>query len=427
LDLLTRLVDKSLVVMDEQTKESRYRMLETIRQYAREKLPDSGESKMIRDRHLQFFLQLAEDGKPDMRWADAVEWHDRIEADHDNFRLALDWTQQSELGAQSGLRLADALSEFWLTRGYLVEGRERTASALNHARSFERTALFAHVLCDAAWYASFQGDFSGARSFANESLGIFRELGDRLGISNALQVLGTVAIDSKGYALAESTLQEALQIRRDLTNVSVTSLLATMGWAAFGLGDYALAKQRLNEALNLSLAEGRRAIASAVLGGLAEVDLREGRYESASKLIEESLSIQKVVGDRWRIGVALGVWAWIAVLQHDWDSAFSRLRESAKIRTEIGDKGGLVWCLEKWGQVALGKENGEKAVKIFSAAASIRAAMGSSMDPFDQSEYENNIASLRDLLGEGKFKMAWDQGRALTLDAAIAFALEENS
>ena len=426
LDLLTHLVDKSLVVVDGQTEESRYRMLETMLQYAREKLLDSGESETIRDRHLQFFLKLGEEAKPYLRRSDAVEWYDRMEVDHDNFRLALDWTQQSEHRAGSGLQLADALSEFWLTRGSLVEGRERITSAINHARSFERSALYANVLCDAAWIAILQGDFPGARSFANESLGIFRELGDKLGISNALQALGAVAIESRDYALAENILQDALQNRRDLKGVSTMGLIMNMGWAAVGLGDYALARKRLNEVLTSSLTEGLKGRTAAVLGGLAEVDLREGRYEAASKLIEESLAIRREIGDKWQIGVALGVWAWIAALQQDWDLAFFRLKQSVTIRDEIGDKGGLVWCLEKLGQVALGKEIDEKAVKIFSAAASIRAAMGSTMNPFDKSEYERDIAVLRKQLGEEKFNNAWDQGRALSLEKAIALALEGN-
>ena len=158
---------------------------------------------------------------------------------------------------------------------------------------------------------------------------------------------------------------------------------------------------------------------------MAEIDLREGRYDSASKLIEESLTIRKEFGDKWQIGVALGVWAWIAILQQDWDSALSRLKESVAVRKEIGDKGGLVWCLEKLGQVTFQKENPEKAVKIFSAAESIRAALGSVMDPFDLPEYDRNIASLRNQLGEEKFNTAWNQGRTLTLEKAIALALEE--
>jgi len=432
-DLTASLLDKSLIQRTvDKLSGIRYDMLVTIRQYAREKLLESGESESIRDRHLQFFLKLAEEAKPYLqgvtepylRESDYVEWLDRIEIDLDNFRLAFDWTQRSVYGTESGLHFASALSNFWLTKGYLVEGRSRISSALKHGRAFERTALYASVLCDVAFIASVQGDFPGARAFANESLAICRELGDKLGISYALNALGVVAIDVNDYALAESTLQEAFLNRRDFPDVSKTSLITTMGWAAFGLGDYALARKRLNEALTLSLDTGDRGRASAALGGLAEVDLREGRYESASKLIEESLVIRREIGNKWALGVALGIWAWIAVLQHDWDSAFSRLKESAEVREEIGDKGGLVWCLEKLGHVALGKEDVEKAVKIFSAAESIRAAMDSAMEPFDQSEYERNIALLHENLGEEEFKKAWDQGRAMTMEQAIAYALE---
>jgi len=427
LDLLGKLVDKSLVAVVQNQFGARYRILETIRQYAGEKLLESGETKTIRDKHLQFFLRLAEDAEPHLHRADAVGWHDRIEVEHENLRLAFEWTQQADATAESGLRLASALEDFWIIRGYLVEGLERTLAALAHGQVFERTTLYANVLCNAAWIASFQGDFPGARSFGNKSLASFRELGDKLGVSQALHVLGAVAIDSKDYALAENLLEEALQNKRGLTNASMTNLMITMGWAAFGLGDYALARKRLNDGLTLSLIEENRDRMSGALGGLAEVELREGYYDSASKLIEESLVIRKAIGDKWQIGVALGVWAWIAVLQHDWDSAFARLKESIAVRAEIGDKGGLVWCLEKLGQVALGRENAEKAAKIFGAAASIRTMLGSAMDPFDQTEYEHDSALLHRILGEEKFKMAWNQGCTLTLEKAIAFALEENS
>ncbi len=434
IDLIASLLDKSLIQRSsDQLGKNRYDMLVTIRQYGHEKLLESGESESVRDRHLKFFLDLAEAAEPYLRavtapylsGADAVEWRDRIDIDHDNLRLAFDWSQESQHHAESGLRLAGALSDFWLNRGYLVEGRSRISSALNHARSFERTTLYASVLFDVALIASVQGDFPGARSFASESLAICRELDDKLGISYALTALGVVAIDVNDYALAESTLQEAFQNRRDFPDVSKTSLITTMGWAAFGLGDYPLARKRLNEALTLSVNAGDKERTSAVLGGLAEVDLREGRYESATKLIEESLVIRREAGNKWALGVALGIWAWIAVLQHDWDSAFARLKESAAVRAEIGDKGGLVWCLEKLAQVALGKEDVEKAVEIFSAAESIRAAVASTMEPFDQSEYERNIVLLHENMGEEEFKKAWDQGRAMTLEQAVAYALED--
>jgi predicted ATPase/DNA-binding XRE family transcriptional regulator len=426
-ELLSQLITKSLVTVENVGIKSRYHCLETIRQYGHEKLLESGESEAIRKRHVQFFLEFAVDAVPHLYSAETLLWCDRMEADHDNLRLALEWTQQSDDRAESGLQLVNALLEFWLIRGYLVEGRERASSALNHGRFFERTALYAKLLCNLGWLGNFQGDFPGGRTFANKSLAIFRELGDKLGISYALQVLGAIAVDSKDYVLAESLLEEAFENRRGLKDVSNASLLITMGWAAFGLGDYALVRDRFNQVLTFSLATGKRGLTSEALGGLAEVDLREGRYESASELIEESLRIERENGDKWHIGVVLGVWAWVAVLQRDWELAFSRLKESVAVRKEINDRGGLVWCLEKLGQVVFGREKYEKAAIIFSAAASIRTALGSAMDPFDQSEYERSIAALRDQLGEERFNEAWDQGHKLTLEKAIDFALEEDS
>jgi predicted ATPase/DNA-binding XRE family transcriptional regulator len=425
LDLMSQLVNKSLIFVNIVGGISRYRRLETIREYAREKLDASGESVAVHDNHLEFFLKLAETAEPHLYSRDAIEWCNRIEADHDNLRLALDWAQGSKDRAENGLRIVSALIDFWLTRGYLVEGRERTSAMLAHANDFQRTALYSNVLSNAAWFASFLGDFPGARAFANEALEISRELNDKLGISYALHVQGAVAIDNNEYALAEKLLEEALQNKRELNNVPLLGLLTTMGWSAFGVGDYPLARRRLNEVLLLATQAGNKDNVSTALGGLAEVDLREGRYDSATKLIEECIAIEREFDDKWHLGVALGVWSWIAVLQGDWDVALSRLKESIAIRKEISDKGGLVWCVEKSGQVMLGMKEEIKAVKLFSAAESIRAALGSTMDPFDQTQYQKDIAALRNGLGEETFNVTWNQGSLLTLEDAIAFALEE--
>jgi predicted ATPase/DNA-binding XRE family transcriptional regulator len=425
LDLMSQLVNKSLILVNVVGGVSRYRRLETIREYAREKLDASGESDIVHDKHLEFFLKLAETAEPHLHRRDAIEWHDRIEADHDNIRQALEWAQSSKDRAESGLRLVSALIDFWLTRGYLVEGRERTSAMLAHANDFQRTSLYSNVLSNAAWFASFLGDFPGARSFANEALETSRQLDDKLGISYALHVLGAVAIDNNEYALAEKLLEEALQNKRELKDVPLLGLLTTMGWSAFGVGDYPLARKRLNEALVLANKAGDKDNVSTALGGLAEVNLREGKYDSATKLIEESIGIEIESGDKWHLGVALGVWAWIAILQGDWETAFSRLNESIAVRKGISDKGGLVWCVEKLGQVMLGMKEEVKAVKLFSAAETIRVALGSTVDPFDQAQYQKDIAKLRNELGEDVFSTAWDQGSVLSLDAAIAFALEE--
>jgi len=428
LDTLAHLVDKSLVTTEARGDETRYRMLETIREFALEKLGEAGENETTRDRYLQFFLKLAEDAEPYLLRSDTVEWHDRIEADLDNLRATLDWCQKTALGAETELRLVSALGNFWLDRDSLVEGRARISAALGRARAFEGTALYAKGLCSAAWLASFQGDFPAARSFADESLAIFRDLGDKQGIAEVLNILGVVAIDSKNYATAIPLLDEALQFRRELDDRrAITGLLTNLGWAAFGLGDYAQAKSQLEEALALAADERNSGRVAECLNGLAEVALREGRLETASELIQASLAIRKAIGHKWGIGVSFGVWGWIALLEHDWEAADARLKDSVAVRTEIGDSGGLVWCLEKFAQVALGNGNREKAAQIFGAAASIRAAMGSSIDPFDEPEYKRDLETLRVELGEEKFSAAWDAGSKLTMEQAMELALREET
>lgn len=425
LELLSHLVDKSLVVTEAQEQETRYRMLETIRKFSQEKLLQSGERENLQERHLQFYVNFTKEAALNLTRMDAVEWRKRLAPDHDNIRLAIECAGKSQ-NTQRELQLICAVQDFWLTCGYLVEGRERTVTALEHARAIKGTVLYANALCAAAWITSFQGDFGISQSFAEQALEIYRKHDDIRGIAETLKLLGVIAIDSKDYAKAEPLLEQALQLGSK-SNQDTTGLLMNMGWAALGLGKYSLARERLEQVLNISLKDGYKLRASETLVGLAEVDLREGRYEAASNRIQTSLRMQKEIGDKWLIGVALGVSAWISVLEHDWNAAFSRLQASIEIRREIGDLGGLVWCLEKLGQVAFGRGSWVKAVKIFGAAASVRATMGSSMEPFDRVEYERSLESLHAELGQERFSAEWDAGSKLTLEQAIEFALGEET
>jgi non-specific serine/threonine protein kinase len=299
LELLGHLVDKSLVIVGMGEGETRYRMLETIRHYAREKVFESGESEMLRDGLLQFFLKFVEDANLHMRGADENEWLDRVEADHDNLRLALDWDQGAVHRAPSQLRLAAALSGFWSKRGYLVEGREKITAALDHARALDGTALYANALCAAGWTARFQGDFTAARSFANHALTIYRKVQDRSGMAEALVVLAEVAIDNKEFVEAESLLEQALRLREQSNDdAGMTDVLLDLGWSAFGRGEYELARKRIDQALAIFLDQGDKGAAATALGGLAEIDLREGRYQDATKRIEQALAIQRKIGDK---------------------------------------------------------------------------------------------------------------------------------
>jgi tetratricopeptide (TPR) repeat protein len=160
------------------------------------------------------------------------------------------------------------------------------------------------------------------------------------------------------------------------------------------------------------------------LSGLGEVALRQGEYERATGLLEESLELRRQLGNKWGVGVSLGTLGWVAICEGDWDRALARLGESLEVRQEIGDKGGSAWCIERLAEVALAQGNPEKAVRLLSAAAALRISIGSVIDPVDQPEYQNRRNVLRAELGQERFAAVWEEGRALSLEQAIAYALK---
>ena len=411
LDLLAHLVDRSLIVFEQRGSETRYRMLETIRQYSQDKFFESGEAERIRNQHLDFFLKLTEEALPELESTQQMMWLNRLETEHENLRVALDWSQQSEGGIEAGLRLTEALGEFWSIRGHLTEGRERVAAVLAHAQGLNQTAAFGKVLLCAADLAYRQSDYPAAQSYGEESLLTFQELGDKLNISTTKSLLGWVSEEKGDYATAIQLQEEALALYRELKNdTNIAGALSNLAWAVLRPGDYALARAYLEEALAIQRRIGDKGGMGFVLSGLGEIALREGKLEQASKLIEESLVLRHELGHKWGIGASLGTWAWIALRQGDWESAFVRLKESMQVRQEIGDRGGIAFCLERLAEVAIGKHETEKAARIFGAAQSMRASLRSKIDPVDKPEYERNLASLHAALGEGRIQHCVGRG-----------------
>jgi non-specific serine/threonine protein kinase len=161
------------------------------------------------------------------------------------------------------------------------------------------------------------------------------------------------------------------------------------------------------------------------LSGLGEVALRQGQYGRANQLLEESLELRRQLGNKWGVGVSLGTLGWVAICEEDWGRALARLGESLEVRQEIGDKGGSAWCLERLAEVGQAQGDSEKAVRLLSAAAALRISIGSVIDPVDQPEYQSRRAALRAKLGQERFALLWEEGRALTLEQAIAYALKQ--
>jgi tetratricopeptide (TPR) repeat protein len=427
LDQLGSLLDKSLVRETEgRNREPRFLMLGMLREFGLEQLEASGEAETVGRCHAEFYLSLAEGAQASLERAEQIQWMDRMEQEHDNLRAALEWSKVVEGAGELCLRLAGTLGYFWEVRGHFREGRERLSAILAMDIAQEQTPARTKLLARAAELAYRQSDYAATVAFAEECLEICRELGDQQGMASALIKLGNAATEAGDYGTASQYLGEALMIwRKEDDEHGIARALISLGWVSIRSGDYPLANALLEEALAVSRELGDTRSMGFELSGLGEVALRQGDYTRAARLLEESLELRRQLGNKWGIGVSLGTLGLAALRQRDWERAVSLLSESLEVRREISDKGGSAWCLERLAEIAQAQGDSERAVRLLSAAAALRVSIGSVIDPADQAEYQSQRAALRAKLGEEQFAAIWNEGRALTFEQAVAYALED--
>jgi non-specific serine/threonine protein kinase len=470
LDVLTGLLDKSLALVEEEKGDTRYRMLETIRQYGTEKLESVGAVAQVRDRHRDYFLALAEEAEPLLEGPDQAKWLTRLKTEYDNLRAALAWcieASQSADGAaiEAGLRLSGALSWFWWVRGYLSEGREHLGQALEQgaglrtvtvAKALNGAGLLARNQSDHAAAQSLyeeslgicrdlgnkhgiasalhglggtshnQGDFTIARSQYEESLTIHRELGDKQGIASALNLLGLLACHQGDYVTARSLVEESLAVHRELGNKQgVASSLAALGHVALYQGDYTGARSLQEESLVTFRELGNKQGIGLTLGNLGTISHRQGDYVRARSRYEESLALFHSIGYKLGIAQSLTCLGHVARCQGYYDTARSRYEESLAIHRELGNNQNTASCLAGFASMALSKSEGHHAVVLWGVAHTLRESIGSPLPPNDQAEQDNQLEQALSLLGEEAFAIAFAEGRTMTWEQAVAFALDQ--
>lgn len=336
LELLAHLVDKSLVLKETRGAASRYRLLETIRQYAREKL-EPQEVTDVRGRHRDFYVDLAEEAAPHLPGGPRQrEWLDLLEEEHDNLRLALDWSID-DADPEAALRLAGALFHFWWVRGYVTEGRRRLDEALSREGTVDpkvrATALFA-----AGFLAHAQYDFTTSQALSEQCLDLSREAGFKWGISGALFNLGIVASWLRAPEEARSLLEEGLAIGRELGDKFQVGIslfwLANLAW---GRGDPAAARPRLEESLAVATDLGSKLGISRCLSALARLEHDEGRYAEAHLRYEEALALSRDLGDKAGTAVLLARLAGMAQASGEDEEARSMRHRASEIVRENRD------------------------------------------------------------------------------------------
>jgi predicted ATPase len=386
LDLLSRLVDKSLVVVDRRGAESsRYRFLETVRQYALELLDQSGEGADMRGRHLHYFLARALAASPHLVGPDQVQWFDELEQELENLLGAFAWCASVEGGVEMGLNLAGSIWRFWPARGYLGTGRRMYEEVLRRDTAAAPTPARALVLVRAGGLAEEQGDYADARPLLEEALAIYRTLGDRQGEARSLSGLQLGALFTEDFAAARTYGEQALAIYREL---------------------------------------GQKRGVAITLNNLGSVERAAGDLEGAARLYDESLSLLRGVGDLKYVALALAELGLVTVRLARLEQARAHIVEGLVISIASGILGDTAYLLEAAAELSCAAGNPARGAHLLGAAQALRAKVQVPLLPSEQRERDGLFARIAAELGEEPAARSLAEGRETPPDRAIEEALE---
>lgn len=345
LDGLTALLSQSLLQQQEGADDNpRFTMLETIREYALEKLVASGELDTVKDRHGVFYLALTQEGEPKLRSAEQKSWLLRFETEYDNLRAVLDWCRDTQRGDPTtkldlALHLCGAFWKFWHIRGYLSEGRAALTDVLSRTEGQAPTLTRAKALVGAGVLAYEQGDYAVAGQFWDESLSASQTLGDKAGIAEAYHNLGALHWSTGDRLKAKQLWEQSLEFKRQLGDrLAIAGTLNNLGMMAHHLQQYDEAKRLFEESLAIHRSLGDVWGISMRLGNLAMVYRTQGDYASATRLFQESLDLARDVGDQKGIADILYGLGHLALLQSDLAGARRAYNESLAISRELADQ-----------------------------------------------------------------------------------------
>ena len=555
LDILTQLVNKSLVIPDHESGvEARYRLLETIRQYARERLLEAGGGGKVRERHLDYFLNFAERTEPELRGPNQVVCLDRMEQEVDNVRAALEWAM--EINIEAGLRMAAALLWFWhirsgksegidwLERALSAEVQERNGASFSAARARIRGKALnaagslmimhgnaeracelseeslklhqelgpsgrqgaAHALWNLAQGASYREDLEQARALAEKSLTLFREVRDKFGIAQCLDHLGSYALIRGDYVQSKKIWEEDLTLRREIGDQDgVAWALSCLGNLALWQGDYEQAQALYIESRNTFREIGNKWAVSMALSGMGSVMLAQGEFERAAKLYEEALAYGRDMGDQntiagrrydlarvawsrgdyeqaarlyeetltivrklnnkgaiagtlydlggvawvqgnlqlaekryeellaigremegqYTVGFALNGLGRVAFSRGDYGKARSLHGEALKILRETGNHWNIAYSLEASIALAVAQGDMRRAARLFGATETFYAQLRFLLSPLERDNHDRHAAAIRAALGEAVFSALRAEGRGMTMEQAVEYALKE--
>lgn len=383
LDLVGALTEQSILVVQQDAGEARFRMLETVRQYGVERLAQSEEEAAVRGRHLEWVLALSERAESEWRGPNQAAWLLRVDRDLDNIRAALDWARSDPGRAATGLQIVAALWLFWQVRGHLGEGRMWLEALL--ALQNERSALRGKALNVDGFLAYSQGDTATALRLLEESVVVGREVGDEVGVALALLRLGIGAYYHGDLTQAVRVLDESLARYRNL-----------------------------NDPVGIHVA----------LYELAEALSYAGDYTRARRLHEEGLVLKREIGDRWHIALSLFGLGLLDYLEGHYREAAEHERESLRLRLELDDRWGMALCLEVLGWIGAAGKSGRTAARLLGAAEAARNRMGVTLIQPHIAYHQRSLELVSAALGPDSAEHEFNAGGALPAEGAAQLALD---
>jgi predicted ATPase len=419
------LLDASLLRTAPATEsDPRIGMLETIQEYALERLEESGEAALVRQRHADYFVALAEAAAPHLTSAARQAWLARLEVEHTNLRAALGWSKGTD--PEKGLQLAGALSWFWFLRGRVSEGRGWLDGLLAQTEAPSRTTARARALYGAGWLAWAQGDNATARAKVEQSVAIFGELEEKHGLAFALTLLGLVMVSQRDLTGARAPYMESIGRFREVGGDTWGEAFALycLGEASGQAGDAAGARLFYEESLSMFQELDDHWGRGMVLHALARLARSAGDYAAAQALGSESVALFRETGDKWDLARALISLEGMALHQEDGRLAERLASESLALGRELGDKHAVFISLTYLAGAARTQGQPERAARLLGSAEAVSHAAGD-LWANDRAVFESSVTETRAQLSKELFTRVFSEGQAASLDAVVALGQGE--
>jgi predicted ATPase/class 3 adenylate cyclase len=428
LESVSSLLDKSLLRQEEgQGEEPRFEMLETIREFALEKLEESGEAGAVKRAHAEYFLALAERAEPKLWGLEDAVWLERLEEEHDNMRAALSWALEHE-EAGLALRLGGALRWFWNMAGYYGEGRSWLEATLAKDRGASAEAR-AKVLEGLGLLANQQGDLNRAEAAAEEGLKLSAEtdLSETL-VADLQDVLGDAARHRGNFERATELLERSLELHRKAHDTrGIAWSLGDLANVSIDRGNHEQAKRLHEEGLALARNLGGLELLGAHLISLGYEYLLEGKHERAKQLNEEAAELYRARGRKSLLQAALDNMGWSALVSGDHQKAKALHEESLVLCRELGDKLVGSESIEGLACAAAAVGEAQRAARLFGAANALREEAGYELPARARLLREPYLTTARSQVSEAMWVAAWKSGRSMTFEDAIVYALQEDT